>query len=257
MSKTTTTRKRVKSVKRRAPTFVDQVSDRNVELPDINWDLDFKINEEYKLTPNQVEFLVKSLQKTTRMCMVDGPAGTAKTYLAVLTALKMLNRKQIDNIIYIRSIVESASRSMGALPGELEEKFAPWSMPLIDKLEEITTAGAGGNLMNKGYIKCIPVNFTRGLTFKNACVIIDEAQNMTNPELTTILTRFGEDSKYLVVGDTHQADIGVKSGFKNILEAFNDPICEDEGISTFKFDEEDIVRSKILRFIVGRLNTIQ
>jgi len=189
--------------------------------------------------------------------MVDGPAGTAKTYLAVLTALKMLNRKQIDNIIYIRSIVESASRSMGALPGELEEKFAPWSMPLIDKLEEITTAGAGGNLMNKGYIKCIPVNFTRGLTFKNACVIIDEAQNMTNPELTTILTRFGEDSKYLVVGDTHQADIGVKSGFKNILEAFNDPICEDEGISTFKFDEEDIVRSKILRFIVGRLNTIQ
>jgi phosphate starvation-inducible PhoH-like protein len=257
MPKTTTTRKKVKSVKRRTPAFVDQVSNRTVEMPDTNWDLDFKINEDYKLTTNQVEFLVKALQKTTRMCMVDGPAGTAKTYLAVLTALKMLNRKQIDNIIYIRSIVESASRSMGALPGELEEKFAPWSMPLIDKLEEITTAGAGGNLMNKGYIKCIPVNFTRGLTFKNACVIIDEAQNMTNPELTTILTRFGEDSKYLVVGDTHQADIGVKSGFKNILEAFNDPICEDEGISTFKFDEEDIVRSKILRFIVGRLNTIQ
>ena len=257
MPKTTTTRKKVKSVKRRTPAFVDQVSNRTVEMPDTNWDLDFKINEDYKLTTNQVEFLVKALQKTTRMCMVDGPAGTAKTYLAVLTALKLLNRKQIDNIIYIRSIVESASRSMGALPGELEEKFAPWSMPLIDKLEEITTAGAGGNLMNKGYIKCIPVNFTRGLTFKNACVIIDEAQNMTNPELTTILTRFGEDSKYLVVGDTHQADIGVKSGFKNILEAFNDPICEDEGISTFKFDEEDIVRSKILRFIVGRLNTIQ
>ena len=257
MPKTTTTRKKVKSVKRRTPAFVDQVSNRTVEMPDTNWDLDFKINEDYKLTTNQVEFLVKALQKTTRMCMVDGPAGTAKTYLAVLTALKMLNRKQIDNIIYIRSIVESASRSMGALPGELEEKFAPWSMPLIDKLEEITTAGAGGNLMNKGYIKCIPVNFTRGLTFKNACVIIDEAQNMTNPELTTILTRFGEDSKYLVVGDTHQADIGVKSGFKNILEAFNDSICEDEGISTFKFDEEDIVRSKILRFIVGRLNTIQ
>tara|TARA_A100001015_G_scaffold246530_1_gene282977 strand:+ start:990 stop:1763 length:774 start_codon:yes stop_codon:yes gene_type:complete len=257
MPKTTTTRKKVKSVKRRTSVFVDQVSNRTVEMPDTNWDLDFKINEDYKLTTNQVEFLVKALQKTTRMCMVDGPAGTAKTYLAVLTALKLLNRKQIDNIIYIRSIVESASRSMGALPGELEEKFAPWSMPLIDKLEEITTAGAGGNLMNKGYIKCIPVNFTRGLTFKNACVIIDEAQNMTNPELTTILTRFGEDSKYLVVGDTHQADIGVKSGFKNILEAFNDPICEDEGISTFKFDEEDIVRSKILRFIVGRLNTIQ
>jgi len=129
-------------------------------------------------------------------------------------------------------------------------------MPLIDKLEEITTAGAGSNLISKGYIKCIPVNFTRGLTFKNACVIIDEAQNMTNSELTTILTRFGENSKYLVVGDTYQADIGVKSGFKSILNAFDDETCVDNGISTFIFNEEDIVRSKILRFIVGRLNTI-
>lgn len=236
--------------------LVDSVLDRTVEPPVNNWDLDFKINEDYKLTSKQVDFLVKSLQKDTRMCMVDGPAGTAKTYLAVLTALKMLNRKQIENIIYIRSIVESASRSMGALPGELEEKFAPWSMPLIDKLEEITPAGAGTNLISKGYIKCIPVNFTRGLTFKNACVIIDEAQNMTNPELTTILTRFGENSKYLVVGDTNQADIGVKSGFKNIFEAFNGPNCMDQGILTFNFDEEDIVRSEILRFIVERLNTI-
>ena len=252
MPKTRTTHKRVKSVKR----FAEAVSDSIVGKPDTNWDLDFKINEDYKLTPNQVNFLVKALQQDTRMCMVDGPAGTAKTYLAVLTALKMLNRKQIDNIIYIRSIVESASRSMGALPGELEEKFAPWSMPLIDKLEEITTAGAGGNLMNKGYIKCIPVNFTRGLTFKNACVIIDEAQNMTNSELTTILTRFGENSKYLVVGDTLQADIGVKSGFKNILNAFDDQSCVDNGITTFRFDEDDIVRSEILRFIVKRLNTI-
>jgi len=256
MPKRTTTRKRVKPVKRQVTSMERTLKDTVEINSEKCWDLDFKINEDYKLTPNQVEFLVKALQQDTRMCMVDGPAGTAKTYLAVLTALKMLNRKQIENIIYIRSIVESASRSMGALPGELEEKFAPWSMPLIDKLEEITTAGAGTNLINKGYIKCIPVNFTRGLTFKNACVIIDEAQNMTNSELTTILTRFGENSKYLVVGDTYQADIGEKSGFKNIFKAFDEPICDENGITTFKFDEEDIVRSEILRFIVERLNTV-
>ena len=256
MPKKTATHKRVKAVKRQVSSIDTTLKDTVDSNSEKNWDLDFKINEDFKLTPNQVEFLVKSLQQDTRMCMVDGPAGTAKTYLAVLTALKMLNRKQIENIIYIRSIVESASRSMGALPGELEEKFAPWSMPLVDKLEEITTAGAGSNLMNKGYIKCIPVNFTRGLTFKNACVIIDEAQNMTNSELTTILTRFGENSKYLVVGDTLQADIGVKSGFKNILNAFDDQSCVDNGITTFRFDEDDIVRSEILRFIVKRLNTI-
>ena len=73
-------------------------------------------------------------------------------------------------------------------------------MPLIDKLEEVLVGNTGNNLLSKGYIKCIPVNFTRGLTFKNACVIIDEAQNMTNSELTTILPRFGVDSKYIVVG---------------------------------------------------------
>lgn len=256
MPKRTTTRKRVKPVKRQVTSMERTLKDTVEINSEKCWDLDFKINEDYQLTPNQVEFLVKALQQDTRMCMVDGPAGTAKTYLAVLTALKMLNRKQIENIIYIRSIVESASRSMGALPGELEEKFAPWSMPLIDKLEEITTAGAGTNLINKGYIKCIPVNFTRGLTFKNACVIIDEAQNMTKSELTTILTRFGENSKYLVVGDTYQADIGEKSGFKNIFKAFDEPICDENGITTFKFDEEDIVRSEILRFIVERLNSI-
>ncbi len=256
MPKKTPTRKRVKAVKRQVSSIDAALKDTVDINSEKSWDLDFKINEDYKLTPKQVAFLVKALQQDTRMCMVDGPAGTAKTYLAVLTALKLLNRKQVDNIVYIRSIVESASRSMGALPGELEEKFAPWSMPLIDKLEEITTAGAGSNLMNKGYIKCIPVNFTRGLTFKNACVIIDEAQNMTNSELTTILTRFGENSKYLVVGDTYQADIGEKSGFKNIFKAFDDPLCDENGITAFKFDEDDIVRSQILRFIVERLNTV-
>lgn len=255
MSRKTTARKRVKAVRRHDPEE-DIAFEKTVEVPN-NWDLDFKINENYKLTPTQVAFLKQSLQKDTRMCIVDGPAGTAKTYIAVLAALKMLQRKQVDNIIYIRSIVESASRSMGALPGELEEKFAPWSMPLIDKLEEILSGGAGGNLLNKGYIKCIPVNFTRGLTFKNACVIIDEAQNMTTQELTTILTRFGTDTTYLLVGDTYQADIGVKSGFKKIYKAFDDPGSSEWGINAFKFTSDDIVRSEVLRFIIDRLSTVK
>lgn len=255
MSRKTTARKRVKAVRRQDPR--EEIDfEKTVDVPN-NWDLDFKINENYQLTPTQVAFLKQSLQKDTRMCIVDGPAGTAKTYIAVLAALKMLQRKQVDNIIYIRSIVESASRSMGALPGELDEKFAPWSMPLIDKLEEILPGGSSGNLLNKGYIKCIPVNFTRGLTFKNACVIIDEAQNMTTQELTTILTRFGTDTTYLLVGDTYQADIGVKSGFKKIYKAFDDPGSTEWGINNFKFTTDDIVRSEVLRFIVDRLSTVK
>lgn len=119
-----TTRKSTKTVKKQP---IAQ-TDLNFEIPKDGWDLDFKIKQEYDLTPRQQEFLNATLQQTNKMCIVDGPAGTAKTYLAVLAALKLLNARSVDNIVYIRSIVESASRSMGALPGELEDKFAPWSI---------------------------------------------------------------------------------------------------------------------------------
>jgi len=257
MSTKTSTRKSTKAAKRQPVNKSELVFDNRVAMPGDDWDLDFKIKQDYDLTERQQAFFNTALQQQTRMCIVDGPAGTAKTYIAVLAALKLLHNRQIDNIVYIRSIVESASRSMGALPGELEDKFAPWSMPLIDKLDEILVGNTGNNLMSKGYIRCIPVNFTRGLTFKNACVIIDEAQNMTNSELTTILTRFGQDSKYLVVGDTYQADIGEKGGFAGIYKAFDADICSENNIDTFKFDGDDIVRSEILKFIVERLHTIK
>jgi len=220
------------------------------------WDLDFKIIHHHTLTKNQSEFLEDAQGKNINMCIVDGPAGTAKTYIAVLAALNLLQNSEVEDIVYIRSIVESASRHMGALPGELDEKFAPWSMPLIDKLDELLQPGVSNNLLAKEFIKCIPVNFTRGLTFRDSCVIVDEAQNLTLSEITTILTRFGYSSKYLVVGDTNQSDINGKSGFKNIYNAFNDISCVNEGIKTYKFTGNDIVRSKILRFIVERLGTI-
>ena len=229
-----------------------------------NWDLEFKINHHHRLTENQQKFLDYAQSKTgsiddheiANMCLVDGPAGTAKTYIGVLAALNLLQSNEVESIIYIRSIVESASRHMGALPGELEDKFAPWSMPLIDKLDELLPPGISNNLMTKEYIKCVPVNFTRGLTFRDSCVIVDEAQNLTTSELTTILTRFGYNSKYIVIGDTNQSDINGKSGFGKIFNAFDHPSCIDNGIRTFKFDGNDIVRSKILRFIVDRLDTI-
>jgi phosphate starvation-inducible protein PhoH len=104
--------------------------------------------------------------------------------------------------------------------------------------------------MADNYIKCIPVNYTRGLTFRNACVIIDESQNLTKEELTTILTRFGDNSKYFVVGDTQQSDIGNKSGFNIIFDAFNTSESNKKGMYNFKFTELDIVRSEILKYIV-------
>ena len=177
-----------------------------------------KISKKTKINDTEI---AESIEKNTacKMCMIDGPAGSAKTYLAVFVALQLLRTQKIEEIVYIRSVVESASKSMGSLPGEVEEKFLPWSLPLLEKLNELLDKPTINNLMTEGYVKCVPVNYTRGLTFKNACVIIDESQNLTREELTTILTRFGENSKYIVVGDTQQSDIGNKSGFKAIFNA--------------------------------------
>jgi phosphate starvation-inducible PhoH-like protein len=186
------------------------------------------------------------------MCFVDGLAGTAKTYIAVYAALEMLKDETVEKIVYIRSVVESADKSLGSLPGEIDDKFGPYAMPLMEKVTEIAGPGTCGMLKSKGIIDTIPVNFVRGLTFNNTCVIVDEAQNMTKGELTTILTRFGRNSKYIVCGDTKQADVK-QSGFTGVFNKFSTPDCQDAGIHTVKFGNEEIVRSKILRFICDKL----
>ena len=190
------------------------------------------------------------------MVFADGPAGTAKTYLAVQCAVELLKKRAVESVIYIRSVVESASQKMGSLPGEVDDKFLPWSMPLIEKLDELVGIPTRQNLMSKGLVECVPVNFVRGLTFNNAVVIVDEAQNLTHNELVTILTRFGENSKFIVVGDTNQSDINGKTGFAPIFKCFNNDTSEDQGIYTFEFSENEIVRSKILKFIVKQLENI-
>jgi phosphate starvation-inducible PhoH-like protein len=193
------------------------------------------------------------LYKDTKMVFVDGPAGSAKSYLAVYGALQMLLKRQIQQIVYIRSIVESASKSIGSLPGEIGDKFHPWSLPLLEKLDELVGPKISGELMKNNYVKCLPVNFVRGLTFRDSFVIVDEAQNMCLQELTTILTRFGENSKYVIIGDSFQSDIGSKNGFTKIRSAFDDKESEERGIHNFVFGPNEVVRSEILKFIVKKL----
>jgi len=225
-------------------------------LKNKKWEYDFDVTNKYTFKEIQNDFLQAISRDDSHAAFVDGPAGTAKTYLAVLAALKLIAKRKLENIVYVRSVVESASKSIGALPGEIDDKFMPWSMPLNDKLEELVSPMVIKNLISSDVIKCLPVNFLRGLTFRNSFVIVDEAQNLTLAELTTILTRFGHNSKYVIAGDSFQTDIGKTSGFTKILAAFTSPECVEKGIYTFKFTENEIVRSDILRFIVSRLKTI-
>lgn len=220
------------------------------------WEYDFDVTNRFTFNEIQNQFLDVILKDDSHAAIVDGPAGSAKTYLAVFAALKLLSTRRLEQIVYVRSVVESASKSIGSLPGEIDEKFSPWAMPLHDKLEELISPAVIKNLVSSNVIKCIPVNFLRGLTFRNSFVIVDESQNLTLSELTTILTRFGYNTKYAILGDSFQADIGKITGFNKILNAFGTDDCKEKGIHTFKFTESEIVRSQILRFIVSKLKSI-
>ena len=216
-------------------------------------DRSFEINAKYKLTPTHKSFTELCFNSSTNIAFVDGPAGTAKTYCAAYTALHMLKSHRVDEVVYIRSIIESASKSMGALPGEVDDKFLPWTLPLQEKLSELIQPSTITTLFETNTVKAVPVNYVRGLTFKDSVVIVDEAQNLTRSELITILTRFGEDSKMIVIGDTLQSDINGRSGFEDIFNTFDDKESEENGVFCFKFTHDDIMRSEMLKFIVKKL----
>ena len=218
-----------------------------------NIDTNFKIVQKFKLTDTHNSLVELGFREQTKMLFIDGPAGTAKTYCASLLALNLLKSHRMGEIVYIRSIVESASKSMGALPGEVDDKFLPWTLPLMEKMNELLSSSEVKHLFDKDIIRAVPVNYVRGLTFTDAVVIVDEAQNLTFSELTTILTRFGENTKMLVIGDTKQSDINGKSGFRPMYNCFNDEESEEHGVYCFKLSEQDIMRSEILQFLVKKI----
>ena len=210
-----------------------------------------------KFTEKQKEFLKLSIAKNTKAMFIRGPAGTTKTYLAVYSALQLFNINNDYDIIYIRTIAESGEKGLGALPGDVAEKFNPFMLPLNDKLEEMITPQERSFLEQKKIINALPINYLRGSNWINKIVIADESQNFTFKELTTLITRLGENSKLFVCGDPMQSDINGRSGFNKMSETFNDKESASHGIHCFDFTKDDIVRSEILKFIVDKIQVAQ
>lgn len=223
-----------------------------LEFNQLNQKIRFK-ERKFKFTENQVDFLKTALDPDCKLLFLAGPAGTAKTYMAVYSALQIMMDSDLEkDILYIRSIAESAQRSMGALPGSLDEKFAIFATPFYDKLDEMITTTDIRLLREKNMFSCIPVNYVRGSNWNDTVVIIDEAQNFSYNELLTCLTRIGENSKIIICGDVMQSDIN-NSGFSNIFNIFNDKESSDNGVICKQFTTEDIKRSEIVKFIVSKL----
>ncbi|MHA2254166.1 MAG: PhoH family protein [Candidatus Kariarchaeaceae archaeon] len=211
------------------------------------------IRSKVKFTDKQEDFIELGMHKQSKMVLCSGPAGTSKTYLSIYCALQLLNMKKHDSIIYIRSAIESADGKLGFLPGEEEVKLAPYLRPLRDKLFDFLTPTDVASV--QPHIACEHVGFARGQDWQNKIIIVDEAQNLSKKEIFTLMTRTGEGSKVFILGDPLQSDIGGKSGFGTFFNLFDDMESEKEGIWAFEFDESDIVRSRLVRFVVNKLQT--
>jgi phosphate starvation-inducible PhoH-like protein len=177
-----------------------------------------------------------------------GPAGTGKTYLAVVMAVAALRNKQISRIILTRPAVEAGER-LGFLPGDMQEKVDPYLRPLYDALEDIFGTETYQRLVAKGTIEIAPLAYMRGRTLEDAFIILDEAQNTTTKQMKMFLTRLGIGSKMVVTGDMSQIDLphGTASGLREAVEALSE--VRDVAISVF--DGTDIIRHEVVSRIVA------
>lgn len=205
------------------------------------------------LNGKQQQFFNMATDKATKLMFVAGPAGTSKTYMAVYAALSMLNQRRVSDLIYIRSAVESSDSKLGFLPGLAEEKMAPYIQPLMDKLVELLPKSDIDVLQKEQRITSIPIGFLRGLNWNAKVIIADEAQNMTQKEIFTLITRVGEFSKVFILGDPEQSDINGKSGFLKMISYFEDEESRANGIQVFRFTDDDIVRSGLVQFIIKKV----
>ena len=192
----------------------------------------------------------RSYVETIRACDVVfavGPAGTGKTFLAVVMAMDYLKRQLVDRIVLVRPAVE-AGEQLGFLPGDLQEKINPYLRPLYDALADILGPARIAKYTARGIIEASPLAYMRGRTLNNAFVILDEAQNTTVGQMKMFLTRLGRQAKAVVTGDITQIDLPreERSGLVHVREILRNT----EGIGFVELGTADVLRHPLVRRIV-------
>ena len=191
--------------------------------------------------------LVDSIETNT-LTFGIGPAGTGKTFLAMVMAVKALRARQIARLVLSRPAVEAGER-LGFLPGDFKEKVDPYLRPLYDALAELIDDAVVERFMDRGTIEVAPLAFMRGRTLSDAFVILDEAQNATREQMKMFLTRLGSGSKMVVNGDVTQIDLprGVKSGLLDAHALFDGV----PNVGVVELDETDVVRHPLVGKIIA------
>ncbi|MGI8932982.1 PhoH family protein [Leptolyngbya sp. BC1307] len=190
---------------------------------------------------------VKAL-RTSDLTFCTGPAGTGKTFLAAMVAVKALMNEEYERLILTRPAVEAGER-LGFLPGDLQQKVNPYLRPLYDALHELLDPERIPHLMERGVIEVAPLAYMRGRTLSNAFVILDEAQNTTPAQMKMMLTRLGFNSRMVVTGDVTQTDLPryQESG----LAIATKILAKVEGITFCELTKADVVRHALVQRIVA------
>jgi phosphate starvation-inducible PhoH-like protein len=206
-----------------------------------------KIKLNVKCKSENQKKLIKSIQeKDITIC--SGPAGTGKTFLSCAEALLTLKRdSKIKKIILVKSVATLKEEEMGYLKGTIADKLEPVMYSFSGNFEKILGNELFDLMKSEGFIEERPIAYVRGITIDDSIVIIDECQNISIENLRTLLTRIGENSKYVLLGDEKQIDLKdkTKSSLKIAMEKFEDK----EGFGVVKLGSEDVVRHRLINTI--------
>ncbi|KJZ17439.1 hypothetical protein TW86_04085 [Halomonas sp. S2151] len=176
-----------------------------------------------------------------------GPAGTGKTFISTAMAVEAFLNGEVGKIVVTRPVIEADGDQMGFLPGEIADKFAPYFYPVREVLEERLGAAFTKKLIEEGKIEIAPFAYMRGRTFKNAFVILDEAQNTTPKQMKLFLTRLGENVRVVINGDSSQQDIRAA---RNGLDDAHQRFSRTPGFGAVAFETGDVRRSPLAKRIV-------
>lgn len=206
---------------------------------------------EIKLIPRntvQEEYIDYLNDRNTRITFAIGPAGTGKTYLSVLKAIKSLQSGEIQKIVVTRPAV-SVDEKHGFLPGDLNAKMEPWTKPIFDVFDEYYNPKQVQDMLADGVIEIAPLGFMRGRTFKSSYIIADEMQNATPDQMKMLLTRIGEYSYMTVTGDVKQHDRGFEAnGLMDFVKRLK---VGCKGLAMVEFSRDHVVRDPIVKAILG------
>ena len=181
------------------------------------------------------------------LTLAIGPAGTGKTLLAAIQAVRMLQERRVERLVLTRPAVEAGER-LGFLPGDLQQKVDPYLRPLYDALHDLLGAERTSALLERGVIEVAPLAYMRGRTLADAFVIVDEAQNTTATQMRMVLTRLGEHSRMVVTGDPSQVDLP-RHQVSGLAEAVR--VLEGvEGVAICRLTDADVVRHPVVQRVV-------